>query len=397
MLRMSRPLLVCVPMLPKAIFCLSKLWGVVCAVCTLAADSAKFVESIQNEGVTFERVPMGGNGGQARQDSLVVEVDKDVPGKNMDVLDIALPRLTRRFNREFKDLAELNPSTFSNAKLTLRTFTPEETRDIVFKTMVGSEIDHTIRLDGTGTGDYRSVVAFFARQLLKDLRLVGGYDLLYPKVKIFIQNYLFDVAVDLEDPVVLRNLSEPEISKILFDSFHIAINALTIQDSGSSRIDGYIRLRDTRPFRTEARGYLATQKSVFNKMVGEGHADGLELEFAAFLEQAPDVQAHGKNYMAVGFKIDYVKANGELSTYTPDFLVRTTDGTVWIIETKGRVELDVPQKMTRLRQWCEDATAASKEQSGITYRFVYVDQESFNQYRPVNFASLASSFTEYQA
>ena len=131
-------------------------------------------------------------------DSLVVEVDKDVPGKNMDVLDIALPRLTRRFNREFKDLAELNPSTFSNAKLTLRTFTPEETRDIVFKTMVGSEIDHTIRLDGTGTGDYRSVVAFFARQLLKDLRLVGGYDLLYPKVKIFIQNYLFDVAVDLE-------------------------------------------------------------------------------------------------------------------------------------------------------------------------------------------------------
>lgn len=357
----------------------------------------EFVESIQNEGVTFDRVPMGGNGGQARQDSLVVEVDKDVPGKNMDVLDIALPRLTRRFNREFKDLAELNPSTFSNAKLTLRTFTPEETRDIVFKTMVGSEIDHTIRLDGTGTGDYRSVVAFFARQLLKDLRLVGGYDLLYPKVKIFIQNHLFDVAVDLEDPVVLRNLSEPEISKILFDSFHMAINALTIQDSGSSRIDGYIRLRDTRPFRTEARGYLATQKSVFNKMVGEGHADGLELAFAAFLEQAPDVQAHGKNYMAVGFKIDYVKANGELSTYTPDFLVRTTDGTVWIIETKGRVELDVPQKMTRLRQWCEDATAASKEQSGITYRFVYVDQESFNLYRPVNFASLESSFTEYQA
>jgi hypothetical protein len=40
----------------------------------------------------------------------------------------------------------------------------------------------------------------------------------------------------------------------------------------------------------------------------------------------PTSQAFGKNYLAVGFKIDYVKADGELSTYTPDFLVRTTDG-----------------------------------------------------------------------
>ena len=34
-----------------------------------------FVESIQSEGVNFERVPMGGNGGKERQDSLVVEVE----------------------------------------------------------------------------------------------------------------------------------------------------------------------------------------------------------------------------------------------------------------------------------------------------------------------------------
>ena len=42
--------------------------------------------------------------------------------------------------------------------------------------------------------DYRSVVAFFARQLLKDLRLVGGYDQLYPKVKTFMRDHLFTSA-----------------------------------------------------------------------------------------------------------------------------------------------------------------------------------------------------------
>lgn len=356
----------------------------------------EFVESIQNEGVTFDRVPMGGAGGRERQDSIVVEVDTESPDKNIDELDISVPRLTRRYNREFKDLTELEPEHFGNPKLPLKPFTPEQTREIVFKTMLDSEVDHTIQLDGTGLGDYRSVIAFFARQLLKDLRLVGGYDQLYPKVKSFIRDYLFTSAVDLDDPVILRNLSEPEVAKVLFDHFRAAINTLTIYEGGSSRIDGHIRLRDTRPFRTEPRGFLPAKKSVFNRIVGEVNADALELDFASFLETAPDVQAFGKNYMAVGFKIEFVKANGELSTYTPDFIVRTTDGKVWIVETKGREEIDVLQKMARLRQWCEDATQATKDDGGPSYHFVYVDQGSFEKHKPSSFAGLASAFREYQ-
>ncbi len=356
----------------------------------------EFVESIQSEGVTFDRVPMGGAGGRERQDSIVVEVETESPDKNIDELDITVPRLTRRYNREFKDLSELAPEHFGNTKLSLKPFTPEQTREIVFKTMLEGELDHTVHLDGTGPGDYRSVVAFFARQLLKDLHLVGGYDQLYPKVKTFIREHLFTSPVDLEDPVILRNLSEPEVAKTLFDHFRAAINALTIYESGSSRIDGYIRLRDTRPFRTEPRGFLPAKKSVFNRIVGEAHADTLELAFAAFLEAAPDVAAYGKNYLAVGFKIEYVRANGELSTYTPDFLVRTTAGDVWLVETKGREELDLPQKMARLRQWCEDATEAAQDEGGPTYRFVYVDQEGFEQFKPTTFTGLVSVFREYQ-
>lgn len=356
-----------------------------------------FVESIQSEGVTFERVPMGGAGGRERQDSLVVEVDTEAPDKDIDALDIALPRLTRRFNREFKDLGELDPAAFGNPKLPVKPFTPEETREIVFKTMLEAEVDHTIQLDAGGPADYRSVVAFFARQLLKDLRLVGGYDLLYPKVRAFIRDHLFAAPVDLEDPVTLRNLSEPEVGKLLFDHFRAAINALTLHDSGGSRIEGHIRLRDTRPFRTEPRGFLQAKRSVFNRIVGEVGADRLELAFAAFLDSAPDVQAFGKNYMAVGFRVDYVRADGDLSTYTPDFIVRTSDGQVWIVETKGREELDIPQKMARLKQWCADATAASKDQDGTAYGFVYVDQDGFEKHPPKTFAGLLAAFREYQS
>ena len=355
----------------------------------------EFVESIQSEGVTFERVPMGP--GTDRKDSLIVEVDTQDADKDIDALDIELPRLTRRFNREFKDLDALDPAKFGNAKLPLKPFTPEQTREIVFKTMLEAEVHHTIQFDGAGPADYRSVVGFFARQLLKELRLVGGYDILYPKVKAFMGGHLFAASpVNLEDPVVLRNLSEPEAGKILFDAFKAAINALTIQDTGTVRIEDHIRLRDTRPFRTENRPYLAPKKSLFSKIVGEAHAGGFELTFATFLDNAPDVVTFAKNYLAVGFKIDYVKADGDLSNYVTDFFVRTTDDTIWIVETKGREERDLPQKMARLRQWCADATQASKIEGGPTYRFVYVDQPGYERNPPKNFAALAASFTDFQ-
>ena len=356
----------------------------------------EFVESIQSEGIVFERVPMGA--GTNRHDSLVVEVDRENTKKDIDTLDVSIPRLTRRFQREFKQLDELDPAKLGNDRLPLKPFTVEETREIVFKTMLDANIHHVLRIDDASVVDYRSVLAFFAKQILGDLRLVGGYDVVYGKMKTFICEYLFEGApVDLADPVVLRNLSETEVGKVIYHSFKTAINALTVQDRGSAVVEGFIRLSDTRPFRTEHRAYLDAAKSVFNRIVGEAHSGGLELDFAGFLENiAGDVTSFAKNYLAVGFKLDYVKADGDLSTYTPDFIVRTVDGRVWIVETKGREELDLPQKMQRLRQWCLDATAASADDTGIRYGFVYVDQEGFEKYHPDSFAALVGSFKEYQ-
>ncbi len=66
----------------------------------------EFVESIKSEGVEFERKPMGKDA--RRNDSIVVEVDTENDDKDIDALDIAIPRLSRRFTREYKDLGELD-------------------------------------------------------------------------------------------------------------------------------------------------------------------------------------------------------------------------------------------------------------------------------------------------
>lgn len=140
-----------------------------------------------------------------------------------------------------------------------------------------------------------------------------------------LREHLFEPgAVDLDDPVVLRNLAEADVGKVVFDTFKKAINDLTIRDQGAVRVAG------------------------------------------------------------------------DLSTYTPDFLVKGTSGRVWIIETKGHEEIGLPAKMARLRQWCQDATEASRAESGPEYGFVYVDQPSFERNHPDDLAGLMAGFTEFQ-
>ena len=349
----------------------------------------EFVESIQVEGVELERRPMGE--GTAPKTPLVVEVDKENEKKDIDELDIEIPVLTPRVYREYKNLAALNVGTLEHQRVLYQQFSAEEQREIVFKDITNGEVTHTTILDTAGIADYRSVIGYFAKTIMKDLRLVSGYDVLYGKVKAFVQDELFDRSVDLESPNTLRNLSEPATTRILIETFKKAINALTVQDKGDAQIRDTIKLRETRPFVAKNQGYLIPRKSVFNRIIGDR---GFELEFAGFLEDCDDVLSYAKNYLAVRFKLDYVKADGDISNYFPDFLVKLSPKLLYVVETKGREELDLPQKMERLRQWCEDINRA---QAAVKWDFVYVDQEGFEKYKPTSFKQLVDGFREYKA
>ncbi len=295
-----------------------------------------------------------------------------------------------RIYRNYKNLDELDVSTFKHIKVAYKQFSEAEQREIVFRDITTNEITHTTVLTTTGNADHRSVVGFFTQQIMKDLRLVGGYDVLYAKVKDFIQNNLFDRAVDLDNLNTFRNLSETEATRTIQVTFKEQINKLTIQDHGTSEIKDYIKLRNTRPFVANEQAFLPAKKSVFNKIIGDSH---LELEFAAFLEGCEDIVSYAKNYMAVGFKIDYVNSKGDISNYYPDFLVKVGSSRVFVVETKGLEDLDVPLKMERLKQWCEDV---NKQQPEVVYDFVYVDQDSFERYKPQSFDSLRKNFREYK-
>ncbi len=347
-----------------------------------------FVESIQSEGVELEKAAMGE--GTQPKTPIIVEIDNENTNKDIGKLDIEIPVLTPRVYREYKNLDDLNVRQFGHQKIAYLQFSEEQQREIIFKDITTGEISHTTILTSAGATDYRSVIGYFAQIIMKDLRLVGGYDVLYWKIKSFIRDELFDKPIDLDSLNTLRNLSELQANRTVVETFKRQINDLTIQDRGDAEIRDYIKLSKTRPFVVKEQGYIIPKKSVFNKIIGDSH---LELRFASFLEECEDIISYVKNYLAVHFKIDYVNADGDISNYYPDFIVKKAAKEMFVIETKGLEDLDVPLKMERLKQWCMDI---NKVQASVVYDYIFVDEENFNSYPPKSFDELVKTFREYK-
>ena len=344
----------------------------------------EFVESIKAEGVELEKRKMDRSGSPITP--TVIEIDNRNDKKDIENLDIELPVLTPRIQREYKNLNLLDAGEFKHQKISVKQFSEEEQKEIIFKEVIGDKTHHTTILNSSIEPNYQSVVGFFAQRIMKELRLFGCYDILFGKVKEFIADDLFSKKVDLNDANILRNLSELEAVKTIIETFKKEINNLTVQDVGDTEIKNYLKVSSARPFVVTDKKYLLPKKSVFNKIVGDSD---FELEFADFLEGTDDIISFAKNYYEIHFKIDYKNASGAISSYYPDFFVKTDNKTIYIVETKGREDLDDIEKIKRLAQWCEDA---SERQKKITYKMLYVKQEEWDKYKPTSFKQLKEGF-----
>ncbi len=340
----------------------------------------EFVESINGEGVILEQKAMGV--GAKPIAPMVIEIDKDNPKKDIEKLDIEIPVMTPRIQREYKNLVELDVLKFGNKKVKVKIFSEEEKREIVFKDVVDEKTHHTTIFTGNIDPDYQSVIGFFAQAIMRELRLFGCYDILFGKVKEFIQNNMFDQLVILSDLNILRNLSEVEYIRLIKDSFKKAINDLTIEDKGDTEIKNYIKISEARPFVVNDKSYLIPKKSVFNKIVGDSD---FELVFSDFLENCDDVISFAKNFQnkeASALRIEYKNSEGFISIYYPDFFVKIDEKTVYIIEIKGREEENDKLKFERLQKWCVDV---NNRQSRMVYKALYIKQEEWNKDKLKNF------------
>lgn len=344
-----------------------------------------FVESIKTEGVEFTTRPMTYQSEAIAP--VVIEIDKENIKKDLDLLDIEIPVLSARIQKEFKNLNDIDVSKFPGPKLPIYEYSEAEKRKIIFKDVVQDKEHHNLEFEGQTIIMPQFVVGFFVNKIMGEHRLFNCYDILFPKVKDYIENYLFTEKVDLNDPNILRNLSDLEVKNAISKNFSKAINDLVVVDKGDTEIKDYIKVSNARPFVAAKRSQiLIPHKSIFNKIVGDSN---FEVEFAAMLDKCDDIISFAKNYYEVHFRIDYKNSDGGLSSYTPDFLVKVDNKTIYIIETKGREDLDDIEKIKRLRVWCEDA---NNVQNKYVYKMLYIKQEKYDEYQYNSFNDLVKIF-----
>lgn len=67
-----------------------------------------------------------------------------------------------------------------------------------------------------------------------------------------------------------------------------------------------------------------------------------------------------------------------IRNYFPDFIAIAKNNTNWIIETKGREDVEVKLKDNAAINWCKTAT----ELTDFTWEYIKVPQKEFEQLHP---------------
>ena len=104
---------------------------------------------------------------------------------------------------------------------------------------------------------------------------------------------------------------------------------------------------------------------------------------SGFIKTA-DVSRLAKLPQQFGFAIEYTDNASNLRYYEPDFVALTSDGTHYIVETKGLEDVNVANKDRAAQLWCENTSLLT----GKPWAYVKVLQTEFNRLQPATFSDL---------
>lgn len=229
------------------------------------------------------------------------------------------------------------------------------------------------------------ILSYFAQVIAHEIKLPSHFAYLYPKIREFFQYRAFGQEVDLENDDILQAMSRKLALIVVQDVFLKELRDKLVEEkqpvlenSGRllSGIEAFPWSRDT----------VNCKKTIFNKVPCDNN---FEAEFAKFLDNVNDVSKFGKLPMSFGFAIPYTDNAGNLRYYYPDFIVVDSDGTNYIVETKGREDTNVANKDRAASMWCESAS----QLTGEDWRYLKILQSDFQRLQPPDFADCVYAMT----
>lgn len=172
------------------------------------------------------------------------------------------------------------------------------------------------------------------------------------------------------------------VTKHIVEQFAVAIykmqNRLTTINAEVSHTD----FSSLRAIKMRESYSMEVQKCIYPRLGYPSHGGGLEKAFIEFLDRDAEVERFLKiNESGHSFAIIfYVRKDGLMATYHPDFIVATAEK-VYLIETKGDDKVDdvnVRQKQTATIEWIKKINALEPEdRMNRTWEYVLVGESVF--------------------
>jgi len=298
--------------------------------------------------------------------------------KDIQTLDIQLPRLTPAY-RIKPLLEEINYKEVRQAAVGLPKLSLGSPRDVELdfegRSLITNEVVERMKiilpLLQTGVG----AISFF----VKELENACGVRGLHPKVATLIKQYLeedlFDIKVTLFDERLIARLGDADVREYIRSVFIPLIRRKTTVTEQRTRTAETLSLSSWKPYQvthSENHPAIPAERTLFNLVPCDRQ---LEVVFANFLNRAEDVRSFSKNAGPQALRIDYLTSKNRLAFYTPDFFVKAKDGTHYLVETKGQVDLNVPIKAQAAHAWCQSASVA-----GMKWEYLYVPEGIFSSF-----------------
>ena len=211
-----------------------------------------------------------------------------------------------------------------------------------------------------------AVIASYAENIRAELRMARYYEAAtMGVVKAFLERCTFDLrgiplsldaALDADEEtqaIVLANIQRPAVKRAVIERVARVIGEARAGEAVQApQLETNVRYaRDLPTFEAVPRLVLANpRKCVFDACCFDSPD---ELRLAELLDEADDVAAWLWNdQLGVQFRLQYAY-EGRMPYYFPDFLVRLTDGSLWIIESKGSIRERDRVKQARAERYVE--------------------------------------------
>jgi len=328
-------------------------------------------EELEQEGV----IPEVTDADKAEKTTVDIFVDSKKDAKGGGALDLVLPQLSAGYGvKPIVDgltMEDVRKRFGTMQKLPLASKT-DRIIDFEGRALTTGEVVQRLRLELPLMATNAMAVTYYVQLIEGECKVVGLHKAIGGLIQTFIEEVLFVEPVGLFDPRLTPRLGDPDVATHVLHVFVPLVRERTIEVKTRAPELPPISLRDWKTYKashSERNPCKPAAKTMFNLAPCRG---GLEAALVPFLDLKDNgVAAFAKNAGPQALRIDYVRANGQLSTYAPDFILRDDKGAMFLVETKGREDTDVPRKARAAVAWCEAASAG-----GVKWSYVFIPQSA---------------------